>query len=209
MHFVRVLRVFVVNVTVRVFRFARVFQLPEPLEIDRSLSSCRLARYDDAQQEQGVRASDKDQLRLNRVQQHRWRDVECSGKDKRHGEQGVERRCPRGASEVHGCVLPSTFLRTIAASVRLVEHLDVPADPFDPGVEGEDGFEHRGEQQQRQQRRERSRGQGRRGDGRRGPRRHSRDEEVNPGRAALSNRRPELPVFVLFAPCHGFRAVSR
>jgi hypothetical protein len=43
-------------------------------------------------------------------------------------------------------VLPSTFPRPIVDGVCLVEHLDVPPDPFDADMKGEDGFEHSGEQ---------------------------------------------------------------
>ena len=115
-----------------------VLELLKPFEIDRALRRGGMARDDEAQYEQRVRAADEDQFRANRIQEQRRRDVEQRGEQEGHREQRVGRRRARRPAERHRGMFPAR-----ARFLGFVEHLQVAADALDADVEREDRFEHR------------------------------------------------------------------
>ena len=64
--------------------------MPKPRQIDRALLAGGVARAEDAEHEQRMRAADKNQLGARWIEQHRLREVEQRGEQARHREQRID-----------------------------------------------------------------------------------------------------------------------
>src|SRR5207253_11281364 len=95
-------------------------------EIDRALLARALARRDEPQGEQRVRAEDENQLGSRRLDDERRDEIEERREEKWGEKQRIEADRAVRAAERHRGVLPARFRFR-----SLVEHLEVASDPLD------------------------------------------------------------------------------
>ena len=152
-----------------------------------------------AKQEQRVSAADEDQFGGRRARDERGQDVAHRGEDEDRREERVHGRGARRPAERRGRLLP------LVVKLRV----QVAPDALDADVQGEDGLERRGEDDQRDQRRDRRRRSCRCRYGQRRPDRGARGKHPHTRGATFTNRRAECGVFLLFARCHADIQVMR
>ena len=147
-----------------------------------------------------MRRSNNCNLQPDRLGQQCWNDVQNCRDHKLRDEQGIGARALQGTPERHGRVFPARSI--------LVKHLQVPADPFGPGVEREHRFKHGRQQHQRQENRQRSRRQHRGRQRDRGPDGDAGGEDAHPHGPALAHHGRQRPIFVQLPPVQRFRPVD-